>query len=65
MHSPELLVLEPSCFKVEIAIGKPKRYKSPGVDKIPTELIWSEDIDIDEKIMLRVDFKEIRWKGVD
>jgi hypothetical protein len=35
----ELLVLEPSCFKVEIATEKQKRSKSPGIDQILAELI--------------------------
>jgi hypothetical protein len=33
------LVPDPSPFEVEIAIAKLKRYKSPGSDKIPAELI--------------------------
>jgi hypothetical protein len=40
---------DPSPFEVEIAIAKLKRYKSPGNDQIPAELIkaggeilWSE-----------------------
>jgi hypothetical protein len=32
-------VPEPSAFEVEMAIEKPKRYKSPGIDQIPAELI--------------------------
>jgi hypothetical protein len=32
-------VPEPSSSEVEVAIGKLKRYKSPGVDQIPGELI--------------------------
>jgi len=33
------LLPEPSLVKVEIALGKLKRYKSPGTDHIPAELI--------------------------
>jgi hypothetical protein len=33
------IVLDPSPFDVEIAIAKLKRYKSPGSDQIPTELM--------------------------
>jgi hypothetical protein len=32
-------VPEPSAFEVELAIEKPKRHKSPGIDQIPSELI--------------------------
>jgi hypothetical protein len=32
-------VPDPSPFEVEIAIAKLERYKSPGSDEIPTELI--------------------------
>jgi hypothetical protein len=32
-------VPEPSASEVEVTIGKLKRYKSPGVDQIPAELI--------------------------
>jgi hypothetical protein len=35
----EQLVPEPSLFKVETAIGKLKRYKSPCNDRIPAKLI--------------------------
>jgi hypothetical protein len=39
IHSAEPLVPEPSAFEVEMAIGKLKRYKSPGMNQIPAELI--------------------------
>jgi hypothetical protein len=32
-------VPEPSIYEVEVAVGKLKRYKSPGADQIPAELI--------------------------
>jgi hypothetical protein len=35
----ESLVPDPSSFEVEISVGKLKRYKSPGGDQIPAELI--------------------------
>jgi hypothetical protein len=35
----EPLVPDPSPFEVEIAIEKLKRYKSPGSDQIPADLI--------------------------
>jgi hypothetical protein len=39
IHTAEPFVPEPSASGVEVAIGKLKRYKSPGVDQIPAELI--------------------------
>jgi hypothetical protein len=39
MHTAEPFVPEPSSSEVEVTIGKLKRYKSPGVDQIPAELI--------------------------
>jgi hypothetical protein len=38
-HRYEPLVPEPSASEVEVAVGKLKRFKSPGVDQIPAELI--------------------------
>jgi hypothetical protein len=35
----ELLVPKPSAFEVEMAIEKVIRYKSPGIDQIPEEII--------------------------
>jgi hypothetical protein len=42
MHTAEPFVREPSALEVEVAIGKLKRYKSPGVYQIPAELIRQE-----------------------
>jgi hypothetical protein len=39
IHIAEPVVPEPSPVEVEIAIGKLKRYKSPGTDQILAELI--------------------------
>jgi hypothetical protein len=39
IHTAEPLVPDPSPFEAEIAIAKLKRYKSPGSDEIPAELI--------------------------
>jgi hypothetical protein len=39
MHTAEPFVPEPSACEVEVAIGKLKKYKSPGVDQIPAKLI--------------------------
>jgi hypothetical protein len=32
LHTAELLVPEPSVFEDEMAVEKPKSYKSPGID---------------------------------
>jgi len=42
IHSAEPPVPEPSAFAVEMAIGKVKSHKSPGIDQIPAELIKME-----------------------
>jgi hypothetical protein len=39
MHTAELSVPELSATEVEVAIGKLKRHKSPGINQIPSELI--------------------------
>jgi hypothetical protein len=39
MHTAEPFVADASASEVEVAIGKLKRYKSPGVDQTPIELI--------------------------
>jgi hypothetical protein len=39
MHTAEPFVPDPTASEVEVAIGKLKRYKSPGDDQIPAELI--------------------------
>ena len=39
IHTPEPLVPEPSASEVELTIEKLKSHKSPGIDKIPAELI--------------------------
>jgi hypothetical protein len=39
VHTAEPIVPDPSNFKVEIAIAKMKRYKSPGSDEISAKMI--------------------------
>jgi hypothetical protein len=39
VHTAERLVPDPSRLEVDIAIAKLKKYKSPGSDQIPAELI--------------------------
>jgi hypothetical protein len=43
VHPAEPLVLGPSRLEVETAIAKLKKYKSPGSDQIPAELIQAGD----------------------
>jgi hypothetical protein len=40
-QTAESFVPESSASEVEVAVGKLKRYTSPGVDQIPAELIQS------------------------
>jgi hypothetical protein len=39
MHTAKPFLPQHSVSEVEVAIGKLERYKSPGVDHIPAELI--------------------------
>jgi hypothetical protein len=39
IHTAKPSVPGPSASEVEVASGKLKRYKSPGVDQIPAELV--------------------------
>jgi hypothetical protein len=39
IYREELFVPEPSAAEVEVAIRKMKRYKAPGSEQIPAELI--------------------------
>jgi hypothetical protein len=39
IHTAEPFVPEPSATEVEVAMRKLKRYKAPGSDQIPAELI--------------------------
>jgi hypothetical protein len=39
MHTAEPLIPQPRTFKVETATEKLERYKSPGTDQIPAEMI--------------------------
>jgi hypothetical protein len=39
MCTAEPSVPQPSASEVEVAIGKPKSYESPGFDQIPAQLI--------------------------
>jgi hypothetical protein len=39
IHTAERKYLVPVLFELEVAIAKPEKYKSPGTDQIPAELI--------------------------
>ena len=43
IHTVEPLVPDPSAFEVELAIGKLKNKKSPGIDQISAELMKAGD----------------------
>jgi hypothetical protein len=51
-------VSEPSAFEVEMAIEKLKRYKSPGINHIPAELIKAEGSKICPEIHKLINFLE-------
>jgi hypothetical protein len=69
IHTAELLVLEPSLVKVEIATGKLKSYKSPGTDQNPAELMKAGDetlcSEIHKLICSKWNKEELpqQWKG--
>jgi hypothetical protein len=50
IHTDEPLVPDPNPFEVEIAIAKFKKYKSPGSDQIPAELIQARGETLRSKI---------------
>jgi hypothetical protein len=69
MHTAEPFVPDPSASETEFAVWKPKRYKSPGVDQIPPELIQAGEetlhSEIHKLIKLIWNKEELphRWKG--
>jgi hypothetical protein len=68
IHTAEPFVPEPSTTEVEVAIRKMKRYKAPGSDQIPAELIQAEGeilhSEIHKLIMLIWNKEELphQWK---
>jgi hypothetical protein len=54
IHTAEPLVPGPSPFEVEITIAKLERYKSPGSDQIPAELIQAGGKMLRSKIHKRI-----------
>jgi hypothetical protein len=50
IHTAEPLVPEPSSSEVDIATWKVKRYKLPGTDQIPADLIQAGDNTLHSKI---------------
>jgi hypothetical protein len=64
VHTAEPLVREPSAFEVEMAIGKLKSHKSPGIDQIPAELIKAGSRIIQSeihKLIISIWNKEETW----
>jgi hypothetical protein len=68
MHTAEPFVPEASASEVEVATGKRKSYRSPGVDQLPAELIQAGEetlhAEIHEVIKLIWNKEELRhqWK---
>jgi hypothetical protein len=65
MHTAGPLVLSPSRLEVEIAISKLKKYKSPGSDQIPAQLIQAGGEMLQSafhKLINSVWNKEDQWK---
>jgi hypothetical protein len=60
MHAAELFVPEPSASEAELAIEKLKRYKSPGVDQIPAELIQAGGETLRSEIHKLIDLEKRR-----
>ena len=47
IHTAEPLMPDPSTFEVELAIGKLKNHRSPGIDQIPAEIRqWVEQFTV-------------------
>jgi hypothetical protein len=51
IRTAEALMSEPSAFEVEMAIEKPKRHKSRGIDQVPVHLIKAGDMTIRSDII--------------
>jgi hypothetical protein len=68
IHTAEPVVPEPSAAEVEVAVIKTKRYKSPGSEQIPAELIQAGGktlhSEIHKLIMLMWNKEELphQWK---
>jgi hypothetical protein len=60
-YTDEPLVPVPSSFKVEIATGKLKKYKSPGSDQILAELVKTEGKSLWSDIYKRKELPN-QWK---
>ena len=68
IHAAESLVLKPSAFEVEMAIGKVKSHRSPGINQISAEFIKADGrticFEIHERISWTWDREELPedWK---
>jgi hypothetical protein len=54
MHTAKPFVPEPSASEAEVAIGKLKSYKCPGVDQIPAELIQARGQTLHSEIRMLI-----------
>jgi hypothetical protein len=64
IETAEPFVPEPSMSEVEVAIGKLKRYKSPGTNQIPAEMIQAGEETLHSEIKLIWNKEELphQWK---
>ena len=61
-HTAEPLVSELSAFEFEMAVEKQKRYKSPGIDQVPPELIKAGGRTIHSEIHKLTEELPEEWK---
>jgi hypothetical protein len=54
IHTAESFVPEPSAVEVEMATRKLKRYKAPGSDQIPAELIQAGEGELHSEIYINL-----------
>jgi hypothetical protein len=68
MHTAEPFVPEPSVSEAEVALGKLKRYKCPGIDQIPAELIQAgtETLRLEIHMLIKLIWNKVelphQWK---
>ncbi|KAJ4426792.1 hypothetical protein ANN_26591 [Periplaneta americana] len=63
IQTAEPFIPEPTLSEVEIAIVNPKKYKSPGIDQIPAELIQESGRALSSEIYKLILEKKWEYKG--